>query len=397
MRLFGRKSRSFTLRPEPVGRGPELGTVPEIRVEAPPADDDDHHNQQQQQQQRRQQQQPESQHRACNSNGDQRIVEDERSAQYDDDDGEEPPSRFSRRKSVFAEHYDPAEDDDDEGAKVVHPKSDVQREKLGEAVKNILLFKSLDVAQMQEVIDAMFERKVKPGEVVIKQGDDGDNFYVIQTGTYNIFVNTDREQDKLVGKYEGSGSFGELALMYNMPRAATITAVTEGSLWAMNRQTFRRIVLKSAFKKRKEYENLLEKVPMLKSLNHYERMNLCDALMPRSFKDGDLIIMQGDAADGMYFIEDGTVRICVKKDGGSETEVSRIGKGGYFGELALLTKKPRAASVYSVGPVKLAFLDVSAFERLLGPCKEIMMRNIDQYEEQMVQAFGAKVNVADLR
>ncbi|KAL3225433.1 hypothetical protein MRX96_049227, partial [Rhipicephalus microplus] len=83
--------------------------------------------------------------------------------------------------------------------------------------------------------------------------------------------------------------------------------------------------------------------------------------------------------------------------GGNETEVSRIGKGGYFGELALLTKKPRAATVYAVGPVKLAFLDVSAFERLLGPCKEIMMRNIDQYEEQMVQAFGAKVNVADLR
>lgn len=310
-----------------------------------------------------------------------------------------PPSKFTRRKSVFAEHYDPAEDDEDEGPKVVHPKSDAQREKLSQAVKNILLFKSLDQAQMQEVIDAMFERKVKAGETVIKQGDDGDNFYVISSGTYHIYVNTDggKGGEKLVGKYEGSGSFGELALMYNMPRAATITAVTEGALWAMNRQTFRRIVLKSAFKKRKEYENLLEKVPMLKSLNHYERMNLCDALMPRSYRDGDLIIMQGDAADGMYFIEDGTVRITVKKDGGSEMEVSRVGKGGYFGELALLTKKPRAASVYASGVVKLAFLDVSAFERLLGPCKEIMMRNIDQYEEQMIQAFGSKANVSDLR
>ncbi|XP_037498514.1 cAMP-dependent protein kinase type II regulatory subunit isoform X2 [Rhipicephalus sanguineus] len=326
------------------------------------------------------------------------IAENDEAIYSDDEEPmPKPPGRFSRRKSVFAEHYDPAEDEDDESAKVVYPKSDEQRERLGEAVKNILLFKSLDQNQMQEVIDAMFERKVKPGEVVIKQGDDGDNFYVIHSGIYHIFVTTDKEKDKLVGKYDGTGSFGELALMYNMPRAATITAVTEGSLWAMNRQTFRRIVLKSAFKKRKEYENLLEKVPMLKSLNHYERMNLCDALMPRAYKDGDLIIMQGDAADGMYFIEDGTVRICVKKDGGNETEVSRISKGGYFGELALLTKKPRAATVYAVGPVKLAFLDVSAFERLLGPCKEIMMRNIDQYEEQMVQAFGTKVNVADLR
>lgn len=54
--------------------------------------------------------------------------------------------------------------------------------------------------------------------------------------------------------------------MYNMPRAATIQAATKGSLWAMDRQTFRRIVLKSAFKKRKMYEALIENVPMLKAL-----------------------------------------------------------------------------------------------------------------------------------
>lgn len=67
-------------------------------------------------------------------------------------------------------------------------------------------------------------------------------------------------------KYENGGSFGELALMYNMPRAATIQAASAGSLWAMDRQTFRRILLKSAFRKRKMYESLIESVPMLKAL-----------------------------------------------------------------------------------------------------------------------------------
>lgn len=66
-----------------------------------------------------------------------------------------------------------------------------------------------------------------------------------------------------------------------MPRAATIKAIKEGSLWAMDRQTFRRIILKSAFKKRKMYEALIESVPMLKTLQPYERMNLADALVPR--------------------------------------------------------------------------------------------------------------------
>lgn len=321
----------------------------------------------------------------------------------DEDDIEDEPmpnlaNKYTRRKSVFAEQYNPEDDDDDDVEKIVHPKTDEQRQRLGEAIKDILLFRSLDQPQMQEVLDAMFERKVESGEIVIRQDDDGDNFYVIDRGIFNIYVKNDKGDNTLVGKYNNSGSFGELALMYNMPRAATIEAASEGALWAMNRQTFRRIVLKSAFKKRKEYEKLLENVPMLKTLENYERMNLCDALMPKTFQDGERIIKQGDDADEMYFVEDGTVRITIIKEGcDKEVEVSRLTKGGYFGELALVAQKPRAASVYAVGTVKLATLDVQAFERLLGPCMEIMRRNANHYKKQVIAIFGSEDNISDVR
>jgi len=308
---------------------------------------------------------------------------------------EPPPVIPNRRKSVFAEAYNP-EEDEDETEKVVYPKSDEQRKRLAEAVKHILLFRSLEAEQMQEVIDAMFEKKVTKGEYIIKQGDDGDNFYVIESGIYSIYVLIDGTP-KQVGKYENSGSFGELALMYNMPRAATIQAETTGLIWGMDRQTFRRIVLKSAFKKRQMYEKLIETVPLLKALEPYERMNVADALQPRSFKSGTQIIQQGNSADGMYFVEDGTVRISVVGENGQEAEVSRVSKGGYFGEQALVTHKPRAASVFAVDNVKLAFLDVDAFERLLGPCMQIMKRNIDDYEGQLEKTFGFKINITDMR
>lgn len=111
----------------------------------------------------------------------------------------------NRRKSVFAEAYDPENDPDDaEGANAIFPKSDEQRTRLVEAVKNILLFRALEpdqvclmwcdciwplplhtgcfsLPQMNQVLDAMFERKVTAEETVIKQGDDGDNFYVIES------------------------------------------------------------------------------------------------------------------------------------------------------------------------------------------------------------------------
>uniref|UniRef100_T1E240 cAMP-dependent protein kinase type II regulatory subunit n=1 Tax=Psorophora albipes TaxID=869069 RepID=T1E240_9DIPT len=299
----------------------------------------------------------------------------------------------SRRKSVFAETYDPEADDDDDGARAIFPKTDEQRARLCDSVKNILLFRSLDKEQMNEVLDAMFEKKVKAGDYIIKQGDDGDNFYVIESGVYKAYVGEDL---KHIHTYNGSGSFGELALLYNMPRAATIQAETDGQLWAMDRQTFRRILLKSAFRKRKMYEALLDAVPMLKTLQNYERMNLADALIPKTYSVGDRIIKQGDAADGMYFIEDGTVSIRIQQDAG-EVEISRLEKGQYFGELALVTHRPRAASAYAVGTVKVAFLDVDAFERLLGPCMEIMKRNIDDYESQLVKIFGSKNNITDIR
>ncbi|XP_037093464.1 cAMP-dependent protein kinase type II regulatory subunit-like [Pollicipes pollicipes] len=309
-----------------------------------------------------------------------------------------PKSCASRRKSVFAEAYNPEEDDDETLKAVVYPKSDEQRARLADAVRNIFLFRSLDPAQIQEVLDAMFEKKVSPGEDVIRQGDDGDNFYVIESGHYSIFVQTDASQSPVkVGSYDQTGSFGELALMYNMPRAATIQADSEGSLWAMDRQTFRRIVLKNAFKKRKMYEQLLETVPMLKTLEPYERMNLADALVPQSFQPGEIIIEQGDDADGMYFVEEGTVRIARAEHGQEEVQINTIEKGGYLGELALITKNPRAASAYADGPVRLAFLDREAFERLLGPCMDVMKREMQHYEAELQRVFGASVHIAELR
>ncbi|XP_048507614.1 cAMP-dependent protein kinase type II regulatory subunit isoform X3 [Athalia rosae] len=327
-----------------------------------------------------------------------------RAWEYDDD--EPPVARFAtRRKSVFAETYNPEDDEDEEGIKMVHPKSDQQRLRLGESVKTILLFRALDKEQMADVLDAMFEKAVEPGEFIIRQGDDGDNFYVIERGKFEVYVKDPTGDDLLIHTYENSGAFGELALLYNMPRAATIKAISPGTLWAMDRQTFRRILLKSAYKKRKMYEDLINKVPMLKSLENYERMNLADALAPKHFSDGERIIKQGDIADGMYFVEDGLVKITILGDNGREIEgiptnvieINRVPAGGYLGELALVTHKPRAASAYAVGNVKLAFLDVEAFERLLGPCMELMKRNIEDYEDQLVKIFGSKTNISDVR
>ncbi|KFV01282.1 cAMP-dependent protein kinase type II-alpha regulatory subunit, partial [Pterocles gutturalis] len=309
-------------------------------------------------------------------------------------------NRNSRRVSVCAEAFNPDEEEEDTEQRVVHPKTDEQRCRLQEACKDILLFKNLDQEQLSQVLDAMFERKVKPQDHVIDQGDDGDNFYVIERGLYDIFVAKDN-QSSCVGRYDNHGSFGELALMYNTPRAATIVATTEGALWGLDRVTFRRIILKNNAKKRKMYELFIESVPLLKSLEASERMKIVDVIGEKVYQDGERIISQGDKADCFYIVESGEVKILIKsktmtsKEANQEVEIGRCHRGQYFGELALVTNKPRAASAYAVGEVKCLVMDVQAFERLLGPCMDIMKRNIKHYEEQLVEVFGSSMDLLD--
>ncbi|XP_037745064.1 cAMP-dependent protein kinase type II-beta regulatory subunit isoform X4 [Chelonia mydas] len=309
-------------------------------------------------------------------------------------------NRFIRRASVCAEAYNPDEEEDDTESRIIYPKTDDQRNRLQEACKDILLFKNLDPEQMSQVLDAMFEKLVEGGEHVIDQGDDGDNFYVIDRGTYDIYVKCDGV-GRCVGTYDNHGSFGELALMYNTPRAATIIATSPGAVWGLDRVTFRRIIVKNNAKKRRMYENFIQSLPFLKSLELSERLKVVDVIGTKIYKDGEQIIAQGDMADCFFIVESGEVRITMKRKNKQDVEengaveIARYSRGQYFGELALVTNKPRAASAFALGTVKCLVMDVQAFERLLGPCMEIMKRNIANYEEQLVALFGTNMDIAD--
>lgn len=168
------------------------------------------------------------------------------------------------------------------------------------------------------------------------------------------------------------GSFGELALMYNSPRAATVMSAEGGStLWALDRITFRRILMDSTFQRRRLYESFLEEVPLLSSLTKYERSKIADALDTQKYPAGTTIIAEGDAGEAFYLLESGEAEAYKE---GTDGPVKQYKKGDYFGELALLNDAPRAASVVSKTEVKVATLGKNGFQRLLGPVESIMRR-----------------------
>ncbi|XP_014243892.1 cAMP-dependent protein kinase type II regulatory subunit-like isoform X2 [Cimex lectularius] len=284
-------------------------------------------------------------------------------------------SKNHRRKAVVGETYNPEADKN--GEIVKHHKTDAQRQNLQTNLKKILLLQNLYSEQFDQILDAFFLKTVKSGEYVIKEGDEGDYFYVIEKGTYSI-IKEENGLPKVIQKYIDAGSFGELALLYSIPRSASVKAETEGLLWALDSKTFRRIIIKAAHKNRKAYLDMIKNVKILSHLTEKERMSLADNLVQKVYKDGEVILKEGDEANGMYFVIDGHVSIS-KNVNGKKVNMKSVEKGGYFGELALLTNAQRAATAVAKGKLTTAFLDAQAFSRLMGPCEDAMRANMEKY------------------
>ncbi|NXX45261.1 KAP0 kinase, partial [Tricholaema leucomelas] len=296
-----------------------------------------------------------------------------------------------RRGAISAEVY--TEEDAASYVRKVIPKDYKTMAALAKAIEKNVLFAHLDDNERSDIFDAMFPVIYIAGETVIQQGkallpflfpslgDEGDNFYVVDQGEMDVYVNS--EWATSVGE---GGSFGELALIYGTPRAATVKAKTNVKLWGIDRDSYRRILMASilladlTLRKRKMYEEFLSKVSILESLDKWERLTVADALEPVQFEDGQKIVVQGEPGDEFFIILEGTAAVLQRRSENEEfVEVGRLGPSDYFGEIALLMNRPRAATVVARGLLKCVKLDRPRFERVLGPCSDILKRNIQQY------------------
>ena len=151
------------------------------------------------------------------------------------------------------------------------------------------MFMALDENDLQVVIDAMDERKVPAKEFAIKEGEAGDVLYIVESGDLSCTKVIDGKETFLK-KYGPGDVFGELALLYNAPRAATIQADSDSLLWMLDRNTFNHIVKEASQKKRAKYENFLATVPILENMDHYERSKMADAVKEKKMKNGETII-----------------------------------------------------------------------------------------------------------
>ena len=285
-----------------------------------------------------------------------------------------PPGMRSRRNGISTGVI--KEEEANTYVKRVIPKDYKTMNALSKAFQNNVLFSHLDETERSDIFDAMYMDKFITGETIIHQGDHGDNFYIIHSGEVEVIV--DSRLVKIIGE---GGSFGELALIHGTPRAASVKARSHVVLWILDHDSYRRILMKNTIRKRRLYEHLLQNVSVLQSLDQWELLTVADSLEPCHFANGEKVVQQGEMGEDFYIIEKGTAIVLQCKEGTQdEAQVGTLGPSDYFGEISLLLKRPRAATVVSVGELRCVKLDRARFERVLGPIADLLKRNIKYYK-----------------
>lgn len=236
------------------------------------------------------------------------------------------------------------------------------------ALDENILFNDCSPDQIELMILAMKPRKVHKGFKIIKEGDEGFNFYVVHKGKFQF-----SKAGKVLGECKGGDCFGELALLFNAPRAASVTSVETCEVWKLDRHTFRHIIessykvkfhrIKIALKRSSLFSNYPdEKIEQLSALAHYQ-----------SFRKGDVIIKKGDKGNIFYVIVAGQVQVT---KAGADLNDTIFGAGDYFGEGSLMTNQPRNANVIAIEETDLVAIDRQCFDKFLGNQLKLLDENL---------------------
>lgn len=191
----------------------------------------------------------------------------------------------------------------------------------------------------------------------------------------------------VVGQLGDGQSFGELALLYDTNRQATIRAESHSVAFTLDRDTFRYIIAKSSDSRRGEVQSALSQVPLLSGLTKQQIAKISDSVEIVKFAAGEYVIQKGSEGNIFYMVKEGTVRV-VNVGSNGQFNDQTLNAGDYFGERALITGEPRAADVIAETNVSVMALDRVLFNSLLGPLREVLDHNLNLRIIESIKLFS---------
>ena len=224
------------------------------------------------------------------------------------------------------------------------------------ALNKHFIFTSLTEENRSSLISQMKHYTLAPHEIVFEQEQPGVNFFVVASGQLEVLVNS-----RKVNLMNAGDSFGELALLHDTSRSATVVTVERTTMWGLDRRTFRSAVESVNAQNYQENKRFIESVPLFQILTSIQKESLLGSLSTLKFRGKERIVNEGDPGDLFYLIKEGSV-MCIQ--GGKE--LREMNRGDFFGEQALLYNSVRTASIVAITDVKCVAIGRDRLSKVLG-------------------------------
>lgn len=239
-----------------------------------------------------------------------------------------------------------------------------------ELISRLRFLGGLTSREREDIAGLLRLRRVRQGEYAVREGEPGDEFYLIRSGQVEVTKqHADGWSRPLVVLRRGD-YFGELALLHRQPRTASVLALTDVELYALDRGAFdARLgphlqaygLTVQLLDERAE----LSRMSLFSETAPTELDPVLERLTAEEFPAGTSIIRQGEPGDRFYLIRAGRVEVVQRDAAGRDRLLSTLMAGDYFGEMALLGDVPRTATARALETVSVWSLDRTGFQDLV--------------------------------
>jgi len=229
----------------------------------------------------------------------------------------------------------------------------------------------LSPAERTQLLDFGVVKSFQTDDVLCQQGELSDLMYILLIGEAEVSEDVD-DKKIIVGKLKEGELFGEISALYNVPRISTVTVckptvVIEVSSSVLHRLFDANLELRQAVMERlreRLIESTLKVIPAFRPLKTNEMQELLNCSGLACYPAGGLIVEEKEAGDALYVVIHGEARVCYSEDN-EQINLAVLYTGDYFGERALLTGAPRAASVYAISKVEVVLIERGPFLRFI--------------------------------
>ena len=233
---------------------------------------------------------------------------------------------------------------------------------LQQILGDIYLFQSLSAEERSKIAARATILTFASGQTIINEGDCGNSMFIIIAGEVQVLTHDECRQPVVLARLENNAFFGEQALLPRSSgkRNASVRALTPLTLAEISQSNFLAVIKRDHSISDKL--QIIGKQQLLQKLQHtcvlFRELRLSldeDCLHMEKFQAGQVVFRRGDPSDKMYFILSGSASVRKRQI------IGKLGPNQYFGELSLVEKSPRSASVVADEDLLVLALDGAKF------------------------------------